>query len=264
MKHRFTLPLSATLVALALAVTLPSGAGADREGHGRHNRRGHSSEWRDKHSDTRDDSRSERDRSSGDRDYGDRSGDRRQGRSDEPRGEWRTRSRDGSGSYDRRSSGSLRSRSREWRQDNFRDSRGSVRELRYRGHGDGGRSDWRLRERDQGSYQPKVRSRTYDRDYGRSYPTYRRTYYYGSFHRPRYIHRSGFSIGFVISTVPTYDYRYYDPYCDVGFSDLDEYYDHCCDDGHPDVILVMDYHSGYPIASCVYQDGSWVVDDCDY
>lgn len=261
MKHRFTLPLSATLVALALAVTLPSGAGADREGHGRHNR-GRLSERRDKHSDRREDSRGDRDRSSGDRDYGDRSGDR-QGSSDAPRGEWRTRSRDGSGSYDRRSSGSLRSRSREWRQDSFRDSRAPVRELRYRGSGDGGRYDSRWRERDQGSYQPKVRSRTYDRDYGRSYPTYRRTYYYGSFHRPRYIHRSGFSLGFVIATVPTYDYRYYDPYCEIGFDDLDDYYDHCYGHDHPGVILVVDYRSGYPIASCVYQGGSWVVDDCD-
>ena len=261
MKYRFTLPLFATLMALALAVALPPGAGADWEGHGRNNR-GHSSERRDKHSGKRDYSRGERDQRSGDRDAS--RGVRRQGSSGEVRGEWRTRSRSGSGSYEGRDQGSLRSRSRVWRENDFRGSRGSLGELRYRRGGGGDGSDRRWRERDQGSYEPRYRSRTYDRDGGRSYSSHRsRSYYFGSFHRPRYIHRSGFSLGFVIATVPTYDYRYFDPYCDIGFGDLDDYYDHCYDLGHPDVILVMDYRSGYPIASCVYQEGYWVVDDCD-
>jgi hypothetical protein len=111
---------------------------------------------------------------------------------------------------------------------------------------------------------PQYRSRVYYRDGGRSYYSYRpRTYYYGSFHRPRFIHRSGFSLGFVIGAEPSYGYRYYDPYCDEGFDDVDDYYDHCYRYGHPDVILVVDYDSGYPIASCIYQGGYWVVDDCN-
>ena len=94
---------------------------------------------------------------------------------------------------------------------------------------------------------------------------YQPTYYYtGYFHRPHFITRSGFSLGLVIGAVPTYGYRYYDPYCDVEFGCLDDYYDHCLELGHPGAILVIDIESGAPIATCVYDGGGWVVDDCAY
>src|SRR5207237_10752358 len=114
--------------------------------------------------------------------------------------EWR-----GSGSGDSRSSGSgwRSSGSREWAR--ARSYGGPL----YRGSYRSG-SGWR----DGGgrAYVPQYRSRVYYRDGGRSYYSYRpRTYYYGSFHRPRFIHRSGFSLGFVIGADPSYGYRYYDP-----------------------------------------------------
>ena len=135
--------------------------------------------------------------------------------------------------------------------------------MRYRDPQPDDRAD--ARWRDSGTYDgaPSHRSRTYYRDGSRSHSRYRPRYYYtASFHRPRFAYRSGFTLGFVIGSVPSYGYRYFDPYCDMGFTDLDVYYDHCYDHGHPDAILVLDIRSGYPIASCAYHDGYWVVDDC--
>jgi hypothetical protein len=66
----------------------------------------------------------------------------------------------------------------------------------------------------------------------------------------------------VIGSVAPYGYRFYDPYCEMGFNSLDEYYDHAYDEGHPEVVLLLDARSGYPIATCTFDDGRWVVDDC--
>lgn len=77
------------------------------------------------------------------------------------------------------------------------------------------------------------------------------------------MYRSGFSLGFVIGSVPMYGYRYVDPYCDMAFRDLDSYYDHCDEHGHADVIQVCDSRTGHPIAISVYRGGDWVIDDCD-
>jgi hypothetical protein len=253
MKQLYRLPLSATVLTIALAVSLPCAAGAKSDGHGKHGR-GDSSESRGGHSGKREYSDGGGSRSSDKRAYADREGGRN-------RGEWRE-------SGDRRG---------EWRGSGSRGS-GSRDDVRYRDRGSDYRADRRWQDSGRRSYQPSgryrtsyrddrsysdYRPRTYYRDGGRSYSNYRsRSYYVGSFHRPRFVYRSGFSLGFTIGMVPSYGYRYYDPYCDMEFNDLGAYYDHCDDYDHPDAILVLEIHSGYPIASCAYHDGYWVVDDC--
>jgi len=77
------------------------------------------------------------------------------------------------------------------------------------------------------------------------------------------MYHSGFSLGIVIGSAPSYGYRYVDPYCDMAFRDLDSYYDHCDEHGHPDLIQVCDNRTGRPIAISIYRDGDWVIDDCD-
>lgn len=89
-----------------------------------------------------------------------------------------------------------------------------------------------------------------------------RTYYTSHFYRPRYIARSAFWIGLTLGAYPAYGYRYYDPYCGIHFGSLEPYYGHCHGYGHPSAILVIDYRSHAPIATCIYDDGDWVVDDC--
>jgi hypothetical protein len=91
---------------------------------------------------------------------------------------------------------------------------------------------------------------------------YTRHYYTSNFYRPRYIARSSFWIGLSIGAYPAYGYRYWDPYCGLHFSSLVPYYTHCHGHGHPSAILVIDHRSRAPIATCVYDDGEWVVDDC--
>lgn len=276
MKHLYRLLLWTAVLAMALAVLLPSAAGAKSEGHGKHGR-GHSSEARGGHSGKREYSRGGGNRSSGERAYAHRVGDREHADwrgSGDRRAEWR-----GSGSRDRaelRGSGSRGSGSRDHAELRGSGSRGSGSRDRadWRGSGSRGevryrdpRADYRadVRWRDSGrrSDAPSYRSRTRYRYDGPSHSYYPPRYYYtGSFHRPRFVFRSGFSLGFVIGSVPSYGYRYFDPYCDMGFSNLGIYYDHCDDYGHPDAILVLDMQSGYPIASCAYRGGYWVVDDC--
>lgn len=90
----------------------------------------------------------------------------------------------------------------------------------------------------------------------------RRHYYVGDFYRPRYIARSGFFIGLSFSSFPAYHYRYYDPYCGLYFQGLGSYYGHCHGLDHPSAILVIDYRSSAPLATCIYDGGDWVVDDC--
>jgi hypothetical protein len=245
MKHLYRLPLSAAVLAMALAVSLPSAAGAKSEGHSKHGR-GNSSEARGGHSGKREFSRGGGSRSSGERPYAHRMGDRER--------------------VDRRDSGS-RDRA-DWRESGSRDRadwRGSSSrgEVRYRDPRADYRADVRWRDSGRRSDAPSYRSRTHNRHDDPSYSYYGpRSYYTGSFHRPRFVYRSGFSLGFVIGSAPSYGYRYFDPFCDMGFSNLDVYYDHCDDHGHPDAILVLDIQSGYPIASCAYRGGYWVVDDC--
>jgi hypothetical protein len=76
--------------------------------------------------------------------------------------------------------------------------------------------------------------------------------------------RSGFSIGLSIGSFPSYGYGYFDPYCDLRFSSLGAYYDHCHGLGHASAILVIDSRTSAPIATCIYDGGDWVVDDCAY
>jgi hypothetical protein len=146
----------------------------------------------------------------------------------------------------------------------YRDPRSDDRgDVRYRDPRSDRRGDVRWRDSGRGGHLPSYRSPNNYRYGGPSHDSYRqRSYYTGSFHRPRFGYRSGFSIGVLIGSMPSYGYRYFDPYCDMAFGNLDIYYDHCGAYGHPDVIQVLDSRSGYPIASCIYSDESWVVDDC--
>lgn len=242
MKHLRHLPLSVAVLALALAVSLPSAAGAKSDDHGKRGR-GQASEARGGHSGKREYSRGEGRRSSGDRVYADREVSR--------------------GRADRRGSGDRRV---EWRDSGSRRT-GSRGDIRYREPRADHRADVRWRDSDRRreapSYRPSYRQGTRHRYDRPDYSNHRsRHYYTASFHRPRFVYRSGFSLGFVIGAVPSYGYRYFDPYCDMGFGHLDDYYDHCHAHGHPGAILVVDVRSGYPIASCAYSDGYWVVDDC--
>ena len=65
----------------------------------------------------------------------------------------------------------------------------------------------------------------------------------------------------MLGSYPSYGFRYYDPYCDRYFNSLAWYDDHCWDYGHPPVVEVLRY--GRPVASAVFDDGEWVIDDCD-
>ncbi len=135
--------------------------------------------------------------------------------------------------------------------------------MRYKAPRSDYSADTRWRDSGRRSESPSYRSQSDSWYGGSSYSDHHsRDYYTGSFHRPRYHYRSGFSLGFVISSVPSYGYEYFDPYCDMGFSSLDVYYDHCDHHSHPDVILIVDSRYDYPIASCAYRGGDWVVDDC--
>lgn len=86
-------------------------------------------------------------------------------------------------------------------------------------------------------------------------------YYIGHFHRPHFVYRSGFSIGFVIAPQPLSGYGWYDPYCDADFDNLEEYYGHCGAQGHEPAFLLLDASDGQPVATCVYDGGDWVVGD---
>lgn len=232
MRHLHQLPLSAAMLAMALAISLPSMADARPEGSGKHDR-GRSSEVRGGQPGKRREFRGGDQRVARERGHNSRVTTRE-------RGDWR-----GSGGRGARPREDVRYRepSRAWRPDARADAR------------------WRDsdRRRDDRSYASRVRYRD-----GGSYDSRHRTrwYYTGSFHRPRFVYRSGFSLGVVIGSVAPYGYRYFDPYCDRGFHDLDLYYDHCHYHDHPSAILVLDFRSGYPIASCAYDGGYWVVDDC--
>jgi hypothetical protein len=225
MKHLYRLTLSAAVLVMALAVSIPSVVDArpEKRGHGR------SSEVRGDRPGKREVSRGAKSRPSG-------------ARAQAPRASKRERA--------------------DWR---YSSSRGATPrgEVRHRSTRVDSRADVRWRDSGRRSDAPTYRSRTSYRHDGWSEPRYRtRSYYTGSFHRPRFVYRSGFSLGFVIASVPSYGYRYFDPYCDRGFSNLDVYYDHCDYHGHPSAILILDFQSGYPIASCVHSGGYWVVDDC--
>ena len=88
-------------------------------------------------------------------------------------------------------------------------------------------------------------------------------FYYGSYWRRPHFYRSSFSIGFVIASTPRYSYyRYYDPFCGIAFRSLGSYYRHCDWEGHPAVIEIIDSRYGGPVATCIYDGGAWVVDDC--
>jgi len=283
MKHPYWLPMSAALLAMALAVSLPSAAKS--QGHGQHRGGGHSSvgDGGRSHSGNHGSARGGGHSSvgGGGRSYSGnhgstRGGERRSYGGD--RGSWR--GSDSRGSY----RGDVRYRDprsdhradQRWR-DAGRGGRGEVRyrdprsdhraDQRWRDAGHRGRGvrDGRTYHRDGryygGDHRPTYSTRTRYRHGGPSYSYHRPHHYYTAyFHRPHFVYRSGFSLGFVIGLVPSYGYRYFDPYCDIGFSHLSAYYDHCYDRGHPEVILVVDA-SGYPIATCVYRDGAWVVDD---
>jgi hypothetical protein len=268
MKRLNWLPLSAALLAMALAVPAAAKEHGRRDG-------GHSYKGERSHSGKRASvQRSER-----------RGGERRSyatiDRGSGSRGSYRGEVRNGERSYsggERRSyaradrspaRGSYRGevRTRSPRSDQRADARwrDAVRDAReyrvYRGGRDGG--SYQRNGRYYGDdYQPRVTSRSRYRHDRPSYASYRpRHYYTGSFHRPRFVHRSGFSLGISIGVGPAYGYRYFDPFCDVSFSHLGAYYDHCCDHGHSEVILLIDT-GGYPVATCAYQGGDWVVDDC--
>jgi hypothetical protein len=125
---------------------------------------------------------------------------------------------------------------------------------------------WRDRDgrwRDRGDSRWRDGDRRVRRYAGYSYARHApRHYYTRSFYRPRFAYHSGFSLGITIGAFPSYGFRYRDPYCGVWYSDLGPYYDHCHHHDHPTVILVLDSHSGHPVAACEYADGDWVVDDC--
>ncbi len=268
--HR--LALSAAVLALAFGVAWPSAAGAEPEGRGK-NRRGQSSEARGGQSGKREYSRSERTRSSSERGYAHRVHERertiRRDHGSRERAVWRDSGSRGSGSRDR---GTWRdrvvqrdpaSRGQGSRDLADRRSSGSRGEVRYKGPREDHGADRRWRDSDGRSDAPLHQSWTDSRYEGPSYSRHHgRPYYTGSFHRPRYLYRSGFSLGIVIGSVPWYGYRYFDPYCDLEFRNLDIYYDHCYDHGHAETILVLDRRSDHPFASCIYRDGDWVIDDC--
>jgi len=249
MNHMKRLSTSALVLAMALAVAMPSTAGAKPEGHGKQGR-GHSGKVHKGESGGRGHARGGGERAFNGSGHARKGGDRvewrasRSPRSGSPggRAEWR-----GSETRDRT----------EWRRS------GSSGDRRYRQPVAEYRPDARWRDTGTRYKAPSYRTQTRYRYADRSYSTYRhRTYYTSGYHRPRYVYRSGFSLGVFIGVVPSYGYRYFDPYCDIGFHDLDVYYDHCHYHGHPDVIQVIHISSGYPIASCVYDGGGWVVDDC--
>lgn len=277
---RLVRPLLSALLALGLAISVApvasakgghgKGHGDSSESRGEHSRRHHSGGGESRsygrsHRDGGSEKRAWRSEGSGSRSRGSREWGGSSSRSSAR--EWRgsdSRSPRWRSSITRR----LESRSGDRRSRDWRGSR-STGEVRYRDSYDGDRYDrrWRSGDWNRGGYRTSFRTRTHYRDvyyscdHGYS-ACAARPYYVASFHRPRYVYHSGFSVGFVIGLTAGYGYSYFDPYCDVGFSNLGYYYDHCYDHGHPEVILVLDVYSGSPIGSCIYQSGSWVVDDC--
>jgi len=263
MKHPYRLPLSAAVLAMALAVPLPSLAKS--QGHGQHRGGGHSSVGGGgrSHSSNHGSARGHERRS-----Y---DGDRGSWRGSDSRASYRGDVRYRDPRSDHRADLRWRNADRgSYRGDvRYRDPRSDHRaDLRWRDTGHRGRGvrAGRTYHRDGryygGDHRPTYSTRTRYRHGGPSYSYYGpRHYYTGHFHRPDFIYRSGFSLGFVIGLVPSYGYRYFDPYCDISFSHLGAYYDHCYDCSHPEVILVVDANGGYPIATCGYRDGAWVVDD---
>lgn len=291
MKHPFRLPISVAVLALALAVAQPAMAKPEEKGQRRSG--GHSSvrENRGSHSGKRvavqrGERRSHREgdrvvsRGSGSRRDGSRSanrgntrgGERRQYAGGPSRSPVRGNVRDGQrrrddGERRQYAGGTPRGGTRNTirRETRYRDRKPEIRaEGRTR---DGGRvRDSRIHSRDRsygGQQRPGYSTRYKSRHGGRGYSDYRpRQYYTSYFPRPRYVYRSGFSLGFVIGSSPSYGYGYYDPYCGTSFHDLGAYYDHCGHHRHTELILIVDSHGGGPIASCVYRSGGWVVDDC--
>ena len=241
MKHRL---VTAATLAMALALTLPSMALSEGRGRGNDDgdgKRGRGREAREQKSE------------------------RREGRGN--RG-WNRAPSQGAQRQDGRRAWSQRETERSQRRvGGFVVDREPVRrdDTRYRWRtSDRPTTDTRYRWRtsDRGGY-PRDYSRTRYRDGYRAYSSYNRPryfYYTSGFSRPRFIHRSGFSIGFSIGSYPLYGYRYFDPYCDVYFGGLGSYYDHCYGHHHPETILVM--YGASPVATCIYDEGAWVVDDC--
>lgn len=239
MKQSFRLAVPAAAFAMVLALVLSTVASAKPEGHG-NQRRGETSESRGNRSGGREQSGDRGRQMSGQRD--------RAPRASERGGEWRT---------------SRAPRSTPKEQHAWRGS-GSSGERRYRDSHSDRRPAARWHDRRVQRSAPTYRSQTRYRHDGPSYSTYRPRYYYTeSFRRPRFMYHSGFSLGIVIGSIPSYGYRYVDPYCDMAFRNLDAYYDHCDEYGHADLIQVCDRQTGHPIAISVYRNGDWVVDDCD-
>lgn len=275
MKRHYRLLVPSAVLAALLALPLASFAKGEDHGNGR----GHS-EGRGGHSESHGNSGGGSSRSSGDHGSAHRwessdgggGGWRSSGGERSSSGEWRGSSSDG-GSRQWRGSDSGESRGS---RDGSREWRGNTTNQVLRNLGRGG-DTWRSgRTYDRsyggrsytryggggGRYLP-FNSRTYYRYDGPRYSPYRyrSVYYVGGFYRPRFI-ESSFSIGFVIASYPYYGYQYYDPYCDEVFDSLGDYYDHCDQFGHPDAMVVLDVRSGYPVATCGYHRGYWVVDDC--
>jgi hypothetical protein len=217
----------AVVLAAIVALSLPSAAGADHEGRHGGGRSSERERGNDQHGDSR--------------------------------GGGRTRSDPGTrawgGTPDRTYGGPVA------RGDvRYRDPRGDG---RYRQPQWDGRGDARWDSRGARRYEPSYGYRVRSRDPGRDRARYRpRPYYTSFFSRPHFVPRTGLSIGFGIGSAPPYGCCFYDPYCDIGFSSLDEYYDHCDGYDHPEVILMLDVRSGNPIATCRYDNGGWVIDDC--
>ncbi|HKQ57000.1 MAG TPA: hypothetical protein VJY35_03960 [Candidatus Eisenbacteria bacterium] len=255
MKHLNWLPLSAALLVMALAVPAAAKEHGQKRGEG-HSYRGERSHSGKRESAERSEGRRGERRSYANVDRGSYRGDLRGG---ERRSYARADRSPARGSY-------RADRYRTPRSDQRADVRwrDAVRDAReYRVYRDGRDRTYQRNGRYYGDdYQPRVTSRSRSRYDRPSYASYRPRYYYtGGFHRPRFVHRSGFSLGISIGVGPAYGYRYFDPYCDVSFSQLGAYYDHCCDHRHAEVILLIDT-GGYPVATCAYQSGDWVVDDC--
>jgi hypothetical protein len=271
--------ISVAVLALALAVAPPAMAKA--EGHGQHRGGGHSSfrgsgnggshsgssRWTDRAA-QRWSSRGDRSRSEGsrgrERAWSDNGGSSRGDRT-WSRGGSRTEHRQFSG--ERRPASDSRIGTRAYRgETRVRRQPDARSERRWR---DGGRvRETRTYSRSYGGYQrPSYSSRVryrhdgpgYRSSYG-SHGSWPRSYYTTYFPRPRYVYRSGFSLGFVIGAMPSYGYRYWDPYCGIGFRSLGSYSNHCHGHRHAELILI--YQGSDPVASCVYRGGDWVVDDC--
>lgn len=243
MKRRYRLLAPITILGLALALPLPAFA---KPGHGHGNGQGHSASSRGGHSDHGGGWKSSGEHGRAQRSWdGGGSSSRTYARSSDwgsRSGNWGSRSGEWGG--ERLASRTVY-RSRDWSRSGDWDRSRYAGRVYYRSGGYGG-----------GGY---VRYARYDGPYYSPYAY--RSYYVDGFHRPVF-YGSGFSVGFVISSGPVYGYRFYDPYCGVTFATLDDYAYHCGEFGHPEALLMVDIRSGYPVATCGYHRGYWVVDDC--